>query len=173
MKVDRLGPGEVGYFAASIKDVATLVGDTITCTENPAREALPGYRPAKPMVYAGIYPVDNDQYPDLRDALEKLKLNDPSLFLRPETSDALGFGFRCGFLGLLHMEIMQERCGEQYSLNPDHHCTICGVSRHQNRWHGFDGGESSQAAGPQLQGKNRRALCLLPASSLPTNSSAP
>jgi GTP-binding protein LepA len=115
-KVDRLGPGEVGYLAASIKDVATLVGDTITLTQNPAAEPLPGYRPAKPMVFAGIYPVDNDQYPDLREALEKLKLNDSSLFFEPETSEALGFGFRCGFLGLLHMEIIQERLEREYSL---------------------------------------------------------
>ena len=117
VKVDRLGPGEVGYLAASIKDVATLVGDTITTQDNPAPSALPGYQPAKPMVYAGIYPVDNDQYPDLRDALEKLKLNDSSLFFEPETSDALGFGFRCGFLGLLHMEIIQERLEREYTLN--------------------------------------------------------
>jgi GTP-binding protein LepA len=116
VKVDALGPGEVGYLAASIKDVATLVGDTITHAETPAPEALPGYRPAKPMVYAGIYPVDNDQYPELRDALEKLKLNDSSLFYEPETSEALGFGFRCGFLGLLHMEIIQERLEREYSL---------------------------------------------------------
>ncbi|MBI2812631.1 MAG: elongation factor 4 [Candidatus Melainabacteria bacterium] len=117
VKVDRLGPGEVGYLAASIKDVATLVGDTITHSEKPAAEALPGYRPAKPMVYAGIYPVNNDQYPELRDALDKLKLNDASLFFEPETSDALGFGFRCGFLGLLHMEIIQERLEREYNLN--------------------------------------------------------
>lgn len=116
VKVDALGPGEVGYLAASIKDVATLVGDTITLVENPAPEALPGYRPAKPMVFAGIYPVDNDQYGDLRDALDKLKLNDSSLFFEPETSEALGFGFRCGFLGLLHMEIIQERLEREYSL---------------------------------------------------------
>ncbi len=117
VKVDRLGPGEVGYLAASIKEVDTLVGDTITLTDNPAAEALPGYRPAKPMVYAGLYPVDNDQYPDLREALDKLKLNDSSLFFEPETSDALGFGFRCGFLGLLHMEIIQERLEREYSIN--------------------------------------------------------
>ncbi|HEY9734604.1 MAG TPA: translation elongation factor 4 [Drouetiella sp.] len=117
VRVDRLGPGEVGYLAASIKDVSTLVGDTITHHDRPAAEPLPGYRPAKPMVYAGIYPVNNDQYPELRDALEKLKLNDASLFFEPETSDALGFGFRCGFLGLLHMEIIQERLEREYNLN--------------------------------------------------------
>lgn len=115
-KLQRLGPGEVGYLAASIKDVSTLVGDTITHVENGAKEALPGYRPAKPMVYAGLYPVDNEKYPDLREALEKLILNDSSLQYEPETSEALGFGFRCGFLGLLHMEIIQERLEREYNL---------------------------------------------------------
>ncbi len=116
VKVDNLGPGEVGYLAAAIKDVAVLVGDTITHADNPAEKALPGYRPAKPMVYAGIYPIDSDQYPDLREALERLKLNDSSVFFEPETSEALGFGFRCGFLGLLHMEIIQERLEREYNL---------------------------------------------------------
>ena len=114
--MEELGPGEVGYLAAAVKDVSTLVGDTVTHAVNGATEALPGYRPAKPMVFAGLYPVDNDQYPELRDALEKLKLNDSSLFYEPETSEALGFGFRCGFLGLLHMEIIQERLEREYNM---------------------------------------------------------
>ena len=102
--------GEVGYFTASIKDVKdTRVGDTVTGTENPAAEPLPGYRPARPMVYCGIYTEDGSKYPDLRDALEKLQLNDASLSFEPESSVALGFGFRCGFLGMLHMEVIQER----------------------------------------------------------------
>lgn len=117
VRVNELGPGEVGYLAASIKDVETLVGDTITNDEAPAEEPLPGYQPAKPMVFAGIYPVDNEQYPELREALEKLKLNDSSLFFEAESSEALGFGFRCGFLGLLHMEIIQERLEREYNLN--------------------------------------------------------
>lgn len=116
VRVEELGPGEVGYLAAAIKDVSVLVGDTITHTEQPAAEALPGYQPAKPMVFAGIYPVDNDQFPELREALDKLKLNDASMFFEPESSEALGFGFRCGFLGLLHMEIIQERLEREYNL---------------------------------------------------------
>ena len=107
---DCLGAGEVGYITASIKTVSdTRVGDTITGVENPATEPLPGYRPVQPMVFSGVYPADGAKYQDLRDALEKLKLNDASMTYEPESSIALGFGFRCGFLGLLQMEIIQER----------------------------------------------------------------
>ena len=113
-----LGAGEVGYITASIKTIAdTQVGDTITSVENPAKEPLPGYRPVQPMVYSGVYPADGAKYQDLRDALEKLKLNDASFVYEPESSIALGFGFRCGFLGLLHMEIIQERLEREYNLD--------------------------------------------------------
>ena len=115
---DALGAGEVGYITASIKTISdTQVGDTITGIENPADEPLPGYRPVQPMVYSGIYPADGAKYQDLRDALEKLKLNDASFVYEPESSIALGFGFRCGFLGLLHMEIIQERLEREYNLD--------------------------------------------------------
>ncbi|SDF74885.1 translation elongation factor 4 [Sporolituus thermophilus] len=115
--VDQLGPGEVGFVAASIKNVKdTRVGDTITDADNPATEPLPGYRKITPMVYCGLYPVDSSDYDALRDALEKLKLNDASLVFEPETSVALGFGFRCGFLGLLHMDVIQERLEREYNL---------------------------------------------------------
>lgn len=115
---DELSAGMVGYMTASIKNLKeTRVGDTITDAENPCADALPGYKKVNPMVYCGLYPADGAKYPDLRDALEKLQLNDASLYYEPETSVALGFGFRCGFLGLLHLEIIQERLEREYNLD--------------------------------------------------------
>jgi GTP-binding protein LepA len=117
MSIDCLEAGEVGYIATGLKDVRDVrVGDTITSMANPATEPSPGYRPAKSMVFAGLYPTNGDEYPLLREALERLKLNDASLVYEPESSVALGFGFRCGFLGMLHMEIIRERLEREYNL---------------------------------------------------------
>ena len=116
--VESLGAGQVGYVITGLKDVSRLrVGDTLTSRRRPATEPLPGYKDVKPMVFAGIFPTDSDEYPELRDALERLKLNDASLSYEPETSQALGFGFRCGFLGLLHMEIVRERLEREFDLD--------------------------------------------------------
>ncbi len=117
LAIDSLQAGEVGYIATGLKDVADVrVGDTITSVARPAAEALPGYQPAKSMVFAGLYPTNSDEYPLVREALERLKLNDASLIYQPESSMALGFGFRCGFLGMLHMEIIRERLEREYNL---------------------------------------------------------
>jgi len=114
---DQLGPGEVGFIITGIKEVSALaVGDTLTTKRNPAKEALPGYREVLPVVFCGLFPIDSDEYPDLRDALEKLTLNDAALSWQPEVSEALGFGFRCGFLGLLHMDIVRERLEREYDI---------------------------------------------------------
>ncbi|MEK7855559.1 MAG: translation elongation factor 4, partial [Acidobacteriota bacterium] len=116
--IANLGPGEVGFLTASIKTVADVqIGDTITESARPVTEPLPGFQEVKPMVFAGLYPTDSAQYEDLRDAMEKLRLNDASFFFEPESSTALGFGFRCGFLGLLHMEIVQERLEREFNLD--------------------------------------------------------
>src|SRR5437660_2138414 len=115
----ELGVGEVGFLVANIKKISDAkIGDTITETARPALEPFPGFNPLKPMVFAGFYPVEGHEYPELRDALEKLRLNDASFFYEPETSAALGFGFRCGFLGLLHMDIVQERLEREYDMDP-------------------------------------------------------
>ncbi len=117
VQVEELVCGDVGYFAGSIKEITRFVGDTITLVDTPANEPLAGYKEALPMVFSGLYPVDNEDYQDLKEALEKLKLSDSSITFEPETSSALGFGFRCGFLGMLHMEIAQERLEREYNLS--------------------------------------------------------
>ena len=117
MPVQEITAGEVGYISASIKSLTDIrVGDTITIKENPAEEPLPGYKKVTPMVYCGLYPIDGSEYENLKIALEKLKLNDAALEYEPETSAALGFGFRCGFLGLLHLEIIEERLDREFDL---------------------------------------------------------
>ena len=132
---DELSAGMVGYITGSIKNVSdTRVGDTVTNRENPCAAPLPGYKKVNPMVYCGLYPADSAKYPDLRDALEKLQLNDASLSFEPETSLALGFGFRCGFLGLLHLEIIQERLEREYNL--DLVTTAPGVIYHVHKTNG-------------------------------------
>ena len=119
-KVPQLGPGEVGYICAGMKELSdTKIGDTITDAKRPTSEALPGYRDVQPVVFCGLYTTDTSKYEDLRDSLEKLQLNDSSFGYEPETSLALGFGFRCGFLGLLHMEIIRERLEREYGLDLD------------------------------------------------------
>ncbi len=131
-ELTELGPGEVGYFSAAIKSIHdTKIGDTVTTVRNPAVQALEGFHEVKPMVFCGIFPVDSDKYPELRDALDKLHLNDGAFLFEPETSDALGFGFRCGFLGLLHMEIVQERLEREFGVdlittvpNVEYHVTL-------------------------------------------------
>jgi len=116
--VDSLGPGEIGFLTASIKEVAdTRVGDTITDERNPTAEPLPGFKPAQPVVFAGFFPVDSAQFEDLREAMAKLRLNDASFEFEMETSAALGFGFRCGFLGLLHLEIVRERIEREFGID--------------------------------------------------------
>ena len=123
---EELSAGMVGYFTASIKNVKdTRVGDTVTDNSRPCSEPLPGYKKVNPMVYCGVYPADGAKYGDLRDALEKLQLNDASLQYEPETSIALGFGFRCGFLGLLHLEIIQERLEREYNAGSGDNSTGC------------------------------------------------
>ncbi|MGH7483901.1 MAG: translation elongation factor 4 [Longimicrobiales bacterium] len=136
-QAEALGPGEVGYLTAAIKRVTdTKVGDTVLDADHRAPELLPGYREVKPMVFSGLYPTDSDQYEELRDALERLKLNDASLHYEPETSTALGFGFRCGFLGLLHMEIVQERLEREFDL--DLVTTVPSVEYHVRLTNGQD-----------------------------------
>src|SRR6185295_11255597 len=116
-ETDQLSVGEVGYVVANIKKVSdTKIGDTITEEARPTSDPFPGFQEIKPMVFSGLYPIEPNQYESLRDALEKLRLNDSSFFYEPETSLALGFGFRCGFLGLLHMEIVQERLEREFNL---------------------------------------------------------
>ena len=151
--------GDVGYLITGIKDVAKLrVGDTLTARERPAAEPLEGYREVRPMVFCGLFPIDTDRYEDLRDALDKLALNDAALSYEPETSEALGFGFRCGFLGLLHMEIVRERLEREYDLDllattPNVRYEVHLIGGEQSR-----GPQPDRAARPGLDRGDRRAL---------------
>jgi GTP-binding protein LepA len=152
-EVDELGPGEVGFITAAIKDVADArVGDTITEASKPCETPLPGFQPAKPMVFAGIFPTDPARYVDLRDALDKLRLNDASFSREPEVSAALGFGFRCGFLGLLHMEIVQERLEREYDLDLITTAPTVRFQVVQARWQRGGLGQSSQVP---VRGRHR------------------
>jgi len=135
IKTDKLSCGEVGWIAASIKNIKDVqVGDTITYSKNGATEPLPGYRKMNSMVYCGLYPTDSNKYNDLREALEKLSLNDSALYFEAETSQALGFGFRCGFLGLLHMDVIQERLEREYNLDFNCDSSFSYISCLFNRW---------------------------------------
>ena len=158
VEVDQLSAGEVGFLIANIKNVAdTKIGDTITDDHHPAIEALPGFEELKPMVFAGLYTVDAHEHTLLREALEKLRLNDSSFFFEPESSVALGFGFRCGFLGLLHMEIIQERLGTRVQSRPDHHCARRALQDYADGWHGVGSRQSFALARSQRDCQDRRA----------------
>ena len=134
--IDQLGVGEVGFLIASIKAVADVqIGDTVTEAARPTNEPFPGFQEIKPMVFAGLYPVDANQYEELRDALDKLRLNDASFFYEPESSAALGLDF-CGFLGLLHMEIVQERLEREFDFGLDHDRSRSAIHRYYHRWTG-------------------------------------
>ena len=157
--VKELKTGDVGYLAASIKEMSQLVGDTITTEENPASEPLEGYKKAVPMVFSGLYPVENNQYQDLKEALEKLKLNDSSITFEPESSGALGFGFRCGFLGMLHMEIIQERLEREYNLSLVTTAPSVVYKVYKTDGEIVEIDNPANLPEPQYREKNRRTLC--------------
>ena len=135
-QVERIGTGEVGFIVAAIKDLHDVrIGDTVTDAANPAPEALPGYKPIQQMVYCDFYPGGKTQYDELRDAMDRLQLNDSSFTFEPESNDALGFGFRCGFLGLLHMEIIQERLEREFHIEVDPDRADRHLRNHEDRRH--------------------------------------